>query len=672
MERVEQQHLEGVRETCAAMLRATGAERVSVWVLNERAGTVSPLVAAGGIIPLADVARRWSRLPVGGVAAEVLRSRQPAFVSNMRVESSVPAGLVEELGASSLWVAPLEVGGRAVGLVVVESALVAGGHPPMGSQMQVMAHQVGQARAWRDAAKRQAEAELLLELAEISLEGATVANAQAQLCTRIASCLGLRRACLYMVPDDGGPVLCVASGDDGSAAQPAPSPVGVGRQVPSIVAAALAQHQAVVVHTDSPDLRGALRGGFDVASLLAIAVGPPGSPVGVLTLADPRPRRFTDPFLVRIATAAAASMARLCEGANVAQGRGRNLRTGVAVRELLRTGSSATNVTEAGAVIARVGRSALDCDHACAFLVDDDGVICDVIGVNIKDAWQERLRGWVLWQQASEVPLGVLLLGTREPVVVSDASESDLLPAEMVADLALKTFVAIPLWSSSRFHGGVIYSSARSLRSWSSEDRHLVEQLALESALVIENAQLRAAERAHTEQLAYLALHDALTGLPNRVLLADRLAAALRETARTRAEVAVLFVDLTSFKDINDRLGHDIGDALLVEVASRMEAVVRPGDTVARLAGDEFVLVLRNVSARVAVAVATRLCDAIAVPTRIGGHVVHVTAGVGIALGASDTATAPELLRRADTAMYRAKRRPSGGYEVFDATIDST
>lgn len=99
MDRVEEEQLEGVRDACVAMLSAASADRVSVWVLDARAGTVSPLVAAGRSIPPADVARRWSRLPVGdvGFVADVLRSRQPASVSDVRVESSVPAGLGEEI-----------------------------------------------------------------------------------------------------------------------------------------------------------------------------------------------------------------------------------------------------------------------------------------------------------------------------------------------------------------------------------------------------------------------------------------------------------------------------------------------------------------------------------------------------------------------------------------------
>ncbi len=661
---------DAARDACGALLDATEAARVSVWVINDRAGTVSPFVAVGQLVPAEDVARRWTRLPLrdAGPVVTVLESRQPASISELSADSAIAADLVE-LGVSSLWMAPLEVAGRPVGIVVIEPA-PAGREPVIGSQLRDLALIVAEARAWREGLRRQAEADLLLELAEISSSSARPADHLEDLCDRLVSRLEVPTVCLYLM-EDGVPVLRAVSSAGASHSNSRTTRLDAGTQVPPLVTAALAEQPRTVVDLGLAGVPPADRRAVGSPSGLAVAIGPAGAPSGVLVLHDPRPRRFTDPFEVRVVEAAAAQIAAACERANLVADRDHGLRAATAVRELLREGSRAASVMEAGAVIARVGRSALECDHACAIFVDDVGRISDVVGVNIGQAWLERLQRWTLARHASEVPLGAMLFGTTEPITVLDASTTDLLPHEMVENLALRSFVAMPLWSSSRFHGGVVYSRTMQRRPWSSEDRHLVEQLALESALVIENARLRATERAHAEELAQLALHDALTGLPNRALLADRLDAALRHTARTRAEVAVLFVDLTSFKAINDRYGHATGDAVLVEVAARLNATIRSGDTVARLAGDEFVLVLWDVSVEAAAAAAARVCEAVAVRGCIDGHLLHIGCSVGVALGSFGRVTSSELLRRADAAMYRAKRDATVGYALYDAALDA-
>lgn len=160
---------------------------------------------------------------------------------------------------------------------------------------------------------------------------------------------------------------------------------------------------------------------------------------------------------------------------------------------------------------------------------------------------------------------------------------------------------------------------------------------------------------ARTGQLERQATHDALTALPNRTLLLDRLGLALGRAQRHASLVAVLVLDLDGFKPVNDRLGHAAGDVLLAEVARRIEATIRPGDTAARVGGDEFVVVCEDLSSRdEAAIVARRIATAVARPVRIEGTEVTVTASIGLAL--SDPAvTVDDLLRRADAAMYEAK-----------------
>jgi len=178
-------------------------------------------------------------------------------------------------------------------------------------------------------------------------------------------------------------------------------------------------------------------------------------------------------------------------------------------------------------------------------------------------------------------------------------------------------------------------------------------------------------ERRRSEkQLRRLALHDQLTGLPARTLLLEHLHTALEQRSRAAPLVAVLFIDLDEFKLVNDALGHAVGDTVLRETARRLRTVTRPQDTVARLSGDEFVVVCPALAdEQEAVAIADRLAEVLREPVSTDTDEVLVSASVGVAFS-SGSAPAPEdLLRDADAAMYRAKQLGRRRYEVFDAAL---
>jgi diguanylate cyclase (GGDEF)-like protein len=167
---------------------------------------------------------------------------------------------------------------------------------------------------------------------------------------------------------------------------------------------------------------------------------------------------------------------------------------------------------------------------------------------------------------------------------------------------------------------------------------------------------------AQQEQLERLAFHDALTGLPNRALFADRVAHALRKRTTRTAPPAVLFMDLDGFKAVNDSAGHAVGDALLIHAARRIQASVRAEDTVARLGGDEFAALLEGEAGRHpsrAEDVAERILAALTQPYEIAGKKALVSASIGMTL-ALPGVTPDELLRQADEAMYEAKRAGKG------------
>jgi diguanylate cyclase (GGDEF)-like protein/PAS domain S-box-containing protein len=169
-------------------------------------------------------------------------------------------------------------------------------------------------------------------------------------------------------------------------------------------------------------------------------------------------------------------------------------------------------------------------------------------------------------------------------------------------------------------------------------------------------------ERQLTEQ----AFTDSLTGLPNRALFKDRLQHALSRRSTAEATVGVMFMDLDGFKAVNDTLGHSAGDELLVQVAARLRAVVRPGDTVARFGGDEFAVLLEDLpSGQSDTELALRINESLREPFALGAEQVHVAASVGIARADEHAESAEQLLRNADLAMYQAKAAGAGGHAAF-------
>ena len=178
-------------------------------------------------------------------------------------------------------------------------------------------------------------------------------------------------------------------------------------------------------------------------------------------------------------------------------------------------------------------------------------------------------------------------------------------------------------------------------------------------------------QRKAEAQIAYMAHHDALTGLPNRSMLRLRLDEALARAQQGEA-LAVLCLDLDRFKEVNDTLGHAVGDSLLKAVSERLKGCIRDTDTVCRASGDEFVIIQRPVSARAeAKALAKRIVDTLHEPFVLFGHQVMVGSSVGIAMAPEDTTDPEQLLRNADLALYRAKNEQRGTYRFFEPDMNS-
>jgi diguanylate cyclase (GGDEF)-like protein/PAS domain S-box-containing protein len=298
------------------------------------------------------------------------------------------------------------------------------------------------------------------------------------------------------------------------------------------------------------------------------------------------------------------------------------------------------------------------------YVVDDDGETLRSSNIWVRPD-DERLLPFLDATTATPFRAGTGLpgrvLASKQPSWISDVTTDDNFPRRAAArDSGLAAAFAFPVLVGSEVTAVLEFFTSEPLQP----DGALCEvmgQIGTQLGRVVERELAQ-------DRLTHHALHDPLTGLPNRTLLLDRLEVALAQ--RNRGGIAVVFVDLDHFKLVNDSLGHSAGDTLLAAAATRLRAVVRPGDTVARFGGDEFVVLAEStIGERDAEGLAERLAGALAEPFELGGAEVFVTASIGIAVSDGIEGDAHALLRDADAAMYRAKEAGRARYEVFDSLM---
>jgi len=284
---------------------------------------------------------------------------------------------------------------------------------------------------------------------------------------------------------------------------------------------------------------------------------------------------------------------------------------------------------------------------------------------------------WLIVAASRGYPDGLVDRGMRRrPVGVGVAgravSEGRLIVAEDYGSApdALDAFVAsgmsaamaAPVHEDGQAIGSLILSSYRPGRVFSRAEQDMLSSFAEHASLALTDAR-------RVDTMLHQALHDALTGLPNRALFTDRIQHALSQGRRRGTECGVIFLDLDRFKTVNDSLGHAAGDELLVAVARRIDDSLRSSDTAARLGGDEFAVLLEDLSgSEEAVLVADRIGAALSSPVVVQGREVFVKASVGISVG---RVGASELLRQADVAMYRAKAEGKGRARVFEESMQA-
>ncbi|MBK7422374.1 MAG: EAL domain-containing protein [Propionivibrio sp.] len=252
----------------------------------------------------------------------------------------------------------------------------------------------------------------------------------------------------------------------------------------------------------------------------------------------------------------------------------------------------------------------------------------------------------------------------RNSRILSSGRQEKSFYAALWRDLTEKGYWYGEIWN--RRKNGEVYAEMLTISAVRDVEGKTRQYVALFSDIT--------ALKEHARQLEHLAHYDSLTMLPNRTLLADRLQQAMAQAQRRRQPLAVAYLDLDGFKAINDRHGHDAGDQLLIDLASRMKQALREGDTLARLGGDEFVAVLLDLAdVAASVQVLARLLEAAAEPVPVGDLMLQVSASLGVTFyPQSEDVDADLLLRQADQAMYQAKLAGKNRYHVFDTEQDSS
>jgi diguanylate cyclase (GGDEF)-like protein len=344
------------------------------------------------------------------------------------------------------------------------------------------------------------------------------------------------------------------------------------------------------------------------------------------------------------------------------------------VTERERARSQAVQRADAQAAVAALGELALEGVELGALMRAAVDSVASVLGVEIAAVLQ-RIEDGLMVRAA--VGLGADVVGARvpagrssqsgytlesgQPVVVNDWDrETRFDKSGVLAGAGARSGATVVIGAEAPF--GVFGVQSTSRRDFDTDDVNFLQSVAHILATAIER-------RGIDERIRHEAVHDPLTGLPNRNLFGDRVAQALAHASRNGTTIAVLFLDLDQFKLVNDSFGHEAGDELLRAVAPRISGALRAVDTVARFGGDEFGILIDELEAeRSATRAAERIAAALSRPFVLRGREHFVTATIGIAIG--DGSEPPEaLIRDADAAMYRAKERGRGRYEIFDEVM---
>jgi diguanylate cyclase (GGDEF)-like protein len=329
---------------------------------------------------------------------------------------------------------------------------------------------------------------------------------------------------------------------------------------------------------------------------------------------------------------------------------------------LARSLSDVVSAPEIAALVCDAVPGVVDCDGSSVYLYDGDAVTLSLAATTARDETVVRPVGSTLTQDA--LPALVALALDPQPLLLTPATAPNL--RATFEAFGVERVAIVPIESRGAFLGVVTAGFVDATDNAHEVDPLLFDRLtalADHAATALENAEL-------LDRMRHEALHDPITGLPNRILIEDRGRQAFAQANRAEDRVGLLFIDLDRFKNINDTLGHHAGDEVIRAVADRLDAMMREGDTLARLGGDEFVVLLPRVrDAEDCVRVASRLIESLKEPFAVAGHELFLSCSIGIACSPDHGTNYESLLQYADSAMYSAKNHGRSTFAVDAASV---
>ena len=473
-----QDAIEWVQRLCAAVRQAVEADRVIAWLYDAPRQAASPLAVDSPSGP-DEVPAEWRTVPLSRMpaAVAVLLESRPVTIEDAQDDDRLPAELAADLGMSSVRLEPLVAGGT-VGMISIEPA-PRDAAAELHSLLTMVAAAVARAGSMLESDRHRDEATFLLELTEAATRAPSLDEMLIVICERMARALGARRATV-LLEEEGSLTPRASRYEDGSrdiaewdAMRQSTNPL------PAAQVAFDSGEPVVATGAGSPLIGAWAASAFEVQSVLAVPLGAPPAVIGVLVLDDARREGFSADA-VRLAAAGAAHVAPTIEQARASDERTWHLRAATAIRRLLEEGSRANSVVEAGEVLARVTRDAIEAEAVTLLVRDEQDRVEHVLSVGADGRFEEALSAYVGKVPAQDFRAWRIAARQPKPVFVENAAASRLLPADLVDQLGLKSYVVTPLLSATRPLGLVICSHLSAPRPWTNEERRLVEQLALE------------------------------------------------------------------------------------------------------------------------------------------------------------------------------------------------
>ena len=319
------------------------------------------------------------------------------------------------------------------------------------------------------------------------------------------------------------------------------------------------------------------------------------------------------------------------------------------------------NIDQAFNRATEISANTLDIARVSIWLYNDDYSSIKCHNLYVQDVGHEK--GFELFEK--DFPNYFKALESGKMIVVNQAREdvrtNEFTESYLIAN-NIYSMLDAPIHYAGEIIGVVCHEYVNSIHNWSSQEQEFASAIASTVSLSLEIQKRREMEK----ELEHQAYHDALTKLPNRSLFIDRLDQAIKLANRSQTILAVLFLDLDNFKEINDSLGHDTGDQVLITIAQRLNANLREMDTIARLGGDEFTLIVSDFEdSQFINEVVKKLFNILQQPLNINGHEFYATSSIGISIYPNDGETSEILLKNADAAMYKAKDSGRNSFEFY-------